>query len=113
MDLSALAGIDLEAIPDAGARTAIRGLLNLVEQLAAENRALRDAVQRLRDAVQRLRDAVQRLRDAVQRLRDAVQRLRDTLARAQGEQGQPRIKANTPPPPAPRRGIDYSSQAQR
>src|SRR5437867_106304 len=83
MDLNALAPIDLEAIPDAGARTAIRGLLNLVEQVVAENRTLREEVQRLRDA----------------------------LARAQGEQGKPPIKPNTPPS-APR-GTDYSSEAQR
>jgi hypothetical protein len=72
MDLQTLASIDLEAIPDAGVRTAIRGLLNLVEQLAAENRALREEVQRLRDA----------------------------LARAQGEQGRPQVQANRPAGPA-------------
>src|SRR5947199_9744983 len=83
MDLSSLATIDLEAIADAGARTAIRGLLNLVEQLAAENRALREEVQRLRDA----------------------------LARAQGEQGKPQVKPNTPS--APPRGTDYSSEGER
>lgn len=83
MDLSALAPIDLEAIPDAGARTAIRGLLNLVEQLVAENRALREDVQQLRDA----------------------------LARAQGEQGKPKVAPNTAP--APSRGSDYSSEAAR
>ena len=49
MDLRAAAAIDLEAIPDAGARAAIRALLNLVEELAAENRALRVENQRLRD----------------------------------------------------------------
>lgn len=81
MDLSAVASIDLEAIPDAGARTAIRGLLNLVEQVVAENRALREEVQRLRDA----------------------------LARAQGEQGRPKVKPHTAPPPA----ADYSSERQR
>jgi hypothetical protein len=81
MDLSVLAGVDLEAIPDAGGRAAIRGLLNLVEQLAAENRALREEVQRLRDA----------------------------LARAQGEQGRPKVKPNKAPAP----GADYSSERQR
>lgn len=55
MDLSTAAAIDLEAIPDAGARTAIRALLNLVEELVAENRALRAEVQRLRDENARLK----------------------------------------------------------
>src|SRR5438045_6795957 len=82
MDLSSLATIDLEAIADAGARTAIRGVLNLVEQLTAENRALREEVQRLRDA----------------------------LARAQGEQGKPKVKANTAPAA---RDTTYSSEAER
>jgi Transposase IS66 family len=81
MDLSTLAAIDLGAIPDAGARTAIRGLLNLVEQLVAENRALREEVQQLRDA----------------------------LARAQGEQGRPKVQPHT----APARAADYSSERQR
>ena len=72
MDLSTLAAIDLEAISDAGARTAIRGLLNLVEQVVAENRALREDVQQLRDA----------------------------LARAQGEPGRPKVQPNTAPTPA-------------
>lgn len=79
MDLSGLTAIDLEAIPDAGARTAIRGLLNLIEQLTAENRALREEVQQLRDA----------------------------LARAQGEQGRPKVKPNTAP------AADYSSERHR
>jgi hypothetical protein len=65
--------IDLDQIADAGARHAIRGLLNLVEELAADNRALRAEVQRLRDENNRLK----------------------------GEQGKPAIKANTTPPPAP------------
>ena len=81
MDLSGLTAIDLDAIPDAGARAAIRGLLNLVEQLAAENRALREDVQQLRDA----------------------------LARAQGEQGRPKVKPHT----APTADTDYSSERQR
>jgi Transposase IS66 family len=81
MDLNALASIDLDAIPDEGARTAIGRLLNLVEHLVAENRALREEVQRLRDA----------------------------LARAQGEQGRPKVKPNKGPAPA----ADYSSERQR
>jgi len=55
VDLRAAAAIDLEAMPDAGARAAMRALLNLVEQLVAENRALREEVQRLRDEIARLK----------------------------------------------------------
>ena len=55
MDLSAAAAIDPEAIPDEGTRAAIRTLLNLVEQVLAENRALRAEVQRLRDESSRLK----------------------------------------------------------
>jgi Transposase IS66 family len=55
VDLSAAAAIDLEAIPDAGARTAIRALLNLVEEVVAENQALRAENQRLRDEIARLK----------------------------------------------------------
>lgn len=47
--------IDLDQIPDAGARRAIQGLLNLVEELVAENRALRDETRRLRDEILRLK----------------------------------------------------------
>src|ERR687886_1756989 len=61
--------IDLDQIADEGARRAIGGLLNLVEELAAENRRLRADVQRLRDENNRLK----------------------------GEQGRPTIKANQPP----------------
>lgn len=61
--------IDLEQITDAGARHAIRGLLNLVEELVTENRTLRAEVQRLRDENNRLK----------------------------GEQGRPTITANTKP----------------
>ena len=52
---SLLATIDLEVIADPGARQAIQGLLNLVEQLVAENRALREDNQRLRDENNRLK----------------------------------------------------------
>ena len=55
MDLSLLAGIELEGISDPGARAAVRALSNLVEQLIAENRALREEVQRLRDENARLK----------------------------------------------------------
>ncbi len=61
---------DLDQITDPGARRAIQGLLNLVEELAAENRALREENQRLRDEVARLK----------------------------GEQGRPTITPNTPSP---------------
>lgn len=55
MDPTLLAAIDLDAIGDSGTRQAIRGLLNLVEQLVAENRALREENQRLRDENDRLK----------------------------------------------------------
>lgn len=66
----ALPTIDLDQIADAGARRASQGLLNRVEGLAADNRALRAEVQRLRDENNRLK----------------------------GEQGKPAITANTTPP---------------
>jgi hypothetical protein len=51
-----LAGFDPETIQDLeGARTAIRALLNLVEELQAENQALRKEVAELRDEVNRLK----------------------------------------------------------
>ena len=46
--------IDLSRVQDAGAREVIGRLLNLVEELAAENRALRADNQRLRDEIARL-----------------------------------------------------------
>jgi hypothetical protein len=55
VDLSLLTSIELETIADPGARAAIRGLLNLVEQLATENQALRAENQRLRDEIARLK----------------------------------------------------------
>jgi hypothetical protein len=63
--------LDLTAIPDEQTRHAIQMLLNLVETLSAENRALREENQRLRDEVARLK----------------------------GEQGKPDVKANKRPPP--------------
>lgn len=50
-----LADFDLSSIQDLGVRQAIAGLLNLVETLTAENRALRAENQRLRDEVNRLK----------------------------------------------------------
>jgi len=55
VDLSLLASIELENISDPGARAAIRGLLNLVEQLVAENQTLRAEHQRLKDEISRLK----------------------------------------------------------
>ncbi len=65
--------LELNHIQDEPARQAIRGLLNLIEDLKQENRALREDNQRLRDALNHLK----------------------------GEQGKPVIKGTTPPRPAP------------
>ena len=62
--------LDLSNIADEHARQAIQLLLNLVETLSAENRALREENQRLRDENNRLK----------------------------GEQGKPDIKPNKRPP---------------
>ncbi len=61
--------LDLSAIEDEPTRQCILLLLNLVEELKQENRALREGNQRLRDENNRLK----------------------------GEQGQPKIKPNKPP----------------
>lgn len=66
--LALLDALDLSAIQDEHARTAIRLLLNIVEELKQENRTLRDENQRLRDENNRLK----------------------------GEQGKPKVKPNTP-----------------
>src|SRR5215210_174252 len=47
--------LDLDQIVDPEARRALHGLLNLVEEVVAENRALREEVQRLRDELARLK----------------------------------------------------------
>lgn len=50
-----LEDIDLSQIKDPRAREGMVRLLNLVEELASENRRLRDEVQRLRDEINRLK----------------------------------------------------------
>jgi len=51
----AIARLDLASVADVGARQAIRALLSLVEDLAAENRALRAEVARVKDENARLK----------------------------------------------------------
>ncbi len=53
--VAAMEALDLRQIQDEGAREAIVRLMNLVEQLAAENRSLREQVQRLQDELNRLK----------------------------------------------------------
>jgi hypothetical protein len=74
---------DLNDIQDEGARQAIVRLLNLIEELAAENRKLREEVQQLRNENNRLK----------------------------GEQGQPKIKPNKKPASPGQR--DHSSERER
>lgn len=62
--------LDLTGIQDERARALIIGLLNLIEDLSADLRALQEENQRLRDEINRLK----------------------------GEQGKPDIKPNKPPP---------------
>jgi hypothetical protein len=73
--------LDLSRIPDENTRELIGRLLNLIEKQAAD------------------------LRDAQQE----IQRLRDEVNRLKGEQGKPKIKGNTPKPPAE----DHSSEKER
>ena len=75
-----LDNLDLNAIQDENARELIRRLLNLIEQLSADLRAAQAENQGLRDENNRLK----------------------------GEQGKPKIKANTPKP-----AVDQSSEKER
>src|SRR4051794_22987501 len=51
----AVAQLGLASIADVGARQAIRALLNLVEELASENRALRTELAQVKDELSRLK----------------------------------------------------------
>jgi len=64
--------LDLAGIQDECARALIVRLLNLIEDLSADLRAVQEENQRLRDEINRLK----------------------------GEQGKPDVKPNTPPPPS-------------
>jgi hypothetical protein len=68
-----LADVDVSGLPDERARALVRGLLNLVETLAADLRAAQAENQHLRDALNRLK----------------------------GEQGKPTVKPTTPKVPPP------------
>ena len=76
-----LEDLDLHSIADDRARELVRQLLNLLEDVTADLRAAHAEIQRLHDELNRLK----------------------------GEQGQPTIKANTPPPPLK----DHSSEQER
>src|SRR4030043_289884 len=76
-----LDNLDLNAIRDENTRELIRRLLNLIEQLSADLREAQAEIQRLRDENNRLK----------------------------GEQGKPKIKANTAKRPA----TDHSSEKER
>ncbi len=73
--------VDLSPIQDENARQLIVRLLNLVEAVSTDLRNAQAETQRLRDEINRLK----------------------------GEQGKPKIKANTPKPPAQ----NYSSEKER
>src|SRR5262245_35911105 len=70
--------LDLTSIADPGTRELVVRLLNIIETLTADLRAAQVQIQQLRDEINRLK----------------------------GEQGQPPIKPNTPPP-------DHSSERER
>src|SRR2546422_9715809 len=76
-----LEDLDLHSIADEQARALVRRLLNRLEDVRAELRAAQAEIQRLRDEINRLK----------------------------GEQGTPKIKANTPPPPRQ----NHSSEQER
>lgn len=73
--------LDLSGIEDEKARAIIGQLLNIIEELSSELGEARAEIQRLRDENNRLK----------------------------GEQGKPKIKGNTPKPPA----ADHSSEKER
>jgi Transposase IS66 family len=76
-----LEDLDLHSIADEQARELVRRLLNLLEDVRADLRAAQAEIQRLRNEINRLK----------------------------GEQGQPTITPNTPPPPPK----DLSSEQER
>ena len=76
-----LEDLDLHSITDDRARELVQQLLNLLEDVMADLRAAQAEIQRLRNEINRLK----------------------------GEQGQPRIKPNTPHPPPQ----DHSSEQER
>src|SRR5216117_124826 len=76
-----LEDLDLHSIADEQARELVRRLLNLLEDVRADLRAAQAEIQRLRDEINGLK----------------------------GEQGTPKIKANTPPPPRQ----NHSSEQER
>ncbi len=76
-----LEDLDLPSISDDRARALVQQLLNLLEGVMAD----------------------------LQAAQAEIQRLRDEIARLKGEQGQPTIKANTPPSPPK----DHSSERER
>jgi len=76
-----LENVDLSNIQDENARQLIVRLLNLIEAVSTDLREAQAEIQRLRDEINRLK----------------------------GEQGKPKIKANSSKPPR----VDYSSEKER